>query len=47
MRGIDGVADLIETKGEGDKDYEWFGGVDKKHPFRDGKSAICYSIDKL
>lgn len=43
----DGVADLIETKGEGDKDYEWFGGVDKQHPFGDGKSAICYSIDKL
>jgi glyoxylase-like metal-dependent hydrolase (beta-lactamase superfamily II) len=43
----DGVADLIETQGEGDKDYVWFGGVDKQHPFGDGKSAICYSIKKL
>ncbi len=43
----DGVADLIETNGEGDKDYEWFGGVDKQHPFGDGKSIICYSIKKL
>lgn len=43
----DGVADLIETNGEGDKDYEWFGGVDKQHLFGDGKSVICYSIKKL
>ena len=42
-----GIADLIETKGVGDKDYKWFGGVDKKHPFGDGKSVICYSISKL
>lgn len=25
----------------------WFGGVDKQHPFGDGNSSICYSIDKL
>lgn len=43
----DGVADLIETNGEGDKDYEWFGGAAKQHPFGDGKSVICYSINKL
>jgi hypothetical protein len=42
-----GIADLIATKGEGDKDYKWFGGVDKQHPFGDGKSVICYSIKKL
>jgi glyoxylase-like metal-dependent hydrolase (beta-lactamase superfamily II) len=38
-----GVVDLIETRGEGDKDYKWFGGVGKQHPFGDGKSVICYS----
>lgn len=38
-----GIVDLIETKGEGDKDYIWFGGTDKQHPFGDGKSVICYS----
>lgn len=43
----DGLADLIESNGEGDKDYKWFGGVDKQHPFGDGKSSICYSIKKL
>ncbi|MBA4688003.1 MAG: MBL fold metallo-hydrolase [Candidatus Galacturonibacter soehngenii] len=43
----DGVADLIKTRGAGDKDYEWFGGVDKQHIFGDGESVICYSIDKL
>jgi hypothetical protein len=42
-----GIADLIETKGKGDKDYEWFGGVGKQHPFGDGNSVICYSIEKL
>jgi len=43
----DGVANLIETKGEGDKDYKWFGGIDKQHIFGDGNSVICYSINKL
>lgn len=43
----DGLADLIESNGEGDRDYKWFGGVDKQHPFGDGKSSICYSIKKL
>ena len=43
----DGVADLIKTNGEGDKDYEWFGGVDKQHPFGEGNSIICYSNEKL
>jgi hypothetical protein len=47
MKLREGVADLIETKGLGDKDYEWFGGVDKQHPYEDGKSVICYSITKL
>ncbi|MFA9375299.1 MAG: MBL fold metallo-hydrolase [Lachnotalea sp.] len=43
----DGVADLIVINGEGDRNYEWFGGVDKQHSFGDGKSVICYSIKKL
>jgi hydroxyacylglutathione hydrolase len=43
----EGVADLIKTNGDGDKDYEWFGGVGKQHPFGDGKSVICYSVTKL
>lgn len=43
----DGVVDLINTKGLGDKDYEWFGGVDKQHSYNDGKSVICYSSKKL
>lgn len=47
MQLRDGVVDLIETNGEGDKDYEWFGGVDKQHLFGDGNSVICYSIKKL
>lgn len=43
----DGVVDLIKTNGEGDQDYEWYGGVGKQHPFSDGKSFICYSSKKL
>jgi glyoxylase-like metal-dependent hydrolase (beta-lactamase superfamily II) len=43
----DGVADLIETKGVGDQDYEWFGGVAKQHSFGDGNSIICYSMEKF
>ena len=31
---------------ETDEDYNWFGGVDKKHVYSDGK-VICYSVDKL
>ena len=43
----DSIADLIKTKGKGDQDYKWFGGVDKQHPFANGKGIICYSASKL
>lgn len=31
---------------ETDEDYTWFGGVDKKHVYSDGK-VICYNADRV
>lgn len=42
-----GLADLIETRGIGDEDYKWFGGIGKQHRFGDENSVICYAMDKL
>ena len=43
-----GVCDLAEHPElfETDADYNWFGGVAKKHVFGEGK-VICYTLDKL
>ena len=43
-----GVCELTEHPEvcETDSDYQWFGGMDKKHIFGDGK-AICYTLEKL
>ena len=47
-----GVQEIIDGKTEGDEDYEWFGGVAKKHAFKliEGKTyskadenIICYN----
>lgn len=37
------MQDLLETGGDADPDYTWFGGVDKIHTLRDCNVAVCYS----
>ena len=47
----DCALELINQHGhevsDADEPYEWFGGVDKKHPLKDKSGVICYSMDKL
>ena len=40
------VTEIIEKNGEGDEDYEWFGGVAKRHWMRES-TWVLYTPDKL
>jgi len=42
-----GIAELIEIRGKGSKDYKWFRGVAKQYPFDGDGSVIVYTEDKL
>lgn len=39
-----GLQELVEGHTEEDRDYSWFGGSAKQHPFGDGGSVIVYSL---
>ncbi|MCM1027689.1 MAG: MBL fold metallo-hydrolase [Roseburia sp.] len=39
----EGLRELAEGHTEEDRDYSWFGGPAKQHPFGDGGSVIIYS----
>lgn len=44
-----GAKELVEHPEciEQDKEYVWFGGVDKQHAFGDGNKVICYRKDNI
>lgn len=46
-----GIRELIDQKNEEvtrqDEDYEWFGGIAKKHVYAPDGSAICYQADRI
>jgi hypothetical protein len=42
----EGVKTILATGGAGDEDYEWFGGICKRHMLRED-AWILYTPDKL
>lgn len=43
-----GIDEILAGDIKEDKDYEWFGGVDKYHLYADGNNRqICYSVKKF
>lgn len=40
------ISEIIEKNGEGDEDYEWFGGIAKRHFMRED-TWVLYTPDKL
>ena len=42
----EGLRELAEGHTEEDKDYSWFGGPAKQHPYGDGNSVVVYRAGK-
>lgn len=41
------AAEIVAGKTENDPDYQWHGGVDKHHPYDEGRATVCYKAGRV